>query len=225
MNRLEARTFARCSSAVLASAVMACCAGCAGRVYAGPANPENLEVQPLAAAPVEDDSEVVYVQDPPVVDMETYPTMFYGGVQVYYVDGYWYHRGPRGWAYYRQEPADLGRQRQEHWQRDHDPRWAEQRGGDHRGQDNRGVTEAQPPDRRAPPPLPPPPPRALPRREERPAPPAPVVEPRRVEAPTPAPTVQPRRKQTPPPPPPPPRRVVPVRAPPAHPPAPQPEHR
>jgi len=212
MIRLEARVFARGSSAVLASAVMACCAGCTGQVYAGPANPANVEVQPLVAAPVEDDGDVVYVQDPPVVDIESYPTEFYGGVQVYYVGGYWYHHGPRGWAYYRQEPPELGRERQAHWQRDHDQRWADQRGGEHGGQAQQpeqrpGVTEAQPPDRRAPPP--PPPQQALPGREERSAPPVP--------------TVQPRRKVAPPPPAP--KRLLPIRPAPAHPPAPQPEHR
>ena len=117
MIRLDARIFARGSSAVLATAVMACSSGCTGRVYAGPA---NVEAQPLVVGPVEEDSDVAYVQDPPVNDIESYPTVFYGGVQVYYVGGYWYHRGPRGWAYYRQEPAELGRQRQEHWQRDHE---------------------------------------------------------------------------------------------------------
>jgi hypothetical protein len=127
---------------------------------------------------------VVYVQDAPAVDIETYPSVLYGGVAVYYVGGHWYQRGPRGWAYYRQEPPELGHQREEHWGRDHDPRWAYQQGVEHRRQGERvlpaaprpGVTEAQPPDHRVP--LAP---SAQLRREGMPAPPAPVARPRRRE--------------------------------------------
>jgi hypothetical protein len=196
MIRFDARTFARSSSTIFAYAVMTCGAGCAGRVYAGPANVEGPQV---VAAPVQDDGAVVYVQDPPVVDIEAYPSVLYGGVSVYYVDGRWYQRGPRGWAYYRQEPAELGRQREEHWGRDHDPRWGDQRGrgAEQRGQDDRraapaerpGVTEAQPSDHRVSPPT-----TAHPRREEARPPPAPKRAPRVKVTPAPAPTPHSERR-------------------------------
>jgi hypothetical protein len=202
MSRLDSRMVARCSSAVLVSAVMAFGGGCAGRLYA-------VEGAPV----VEDDGDVVYVQDPPVVDIETYPSTSYGGVYVYYVDGRWYQRGPRGWGYYRQEPPELGRQRQEHWQRDHDQRWADQPRADqpraeHRGQEEHvapppaqrpEVTEARPPERRALPAQPPPAAQAQPRRDA-PPPPAAQPQPRRDEMPAPpAQAAQPRRNEAPPP--------------------------
>ncbi|HLK35503.1 MAG TPA: hypothetical protein VKU41_02040 [Polyangiaceae bacterium] len=147
MSRLGYRKFTLARNALLASSVIAAAAGCAGGLYA-----RSSEGQA-----VEDDSEVVYVEAPPVVDIETYPVVAYGGANVYYVDGRWYQRGPRGWGYYRQEPPELGRQRQEHLQRDRDPRWAAHPAPAHRGQDERvappnaplrggGVTEAQPRD-------------------------------------------------------------------------------
>ncbi len=181
MIRLDTRTSARSSSAVIAVAVLALGEGCAGQVYAGPA---NVEGPPPVAGPVEDDGDVVYVQGPPVVEIETYPSVVYGGLSVYYVDGLWYQRGPRGWAYFRREPAELDRQRQEHWGRDHDPRWGDQRGAEHRGQDVRaappaqrpGAAEGQSPERRGPPA-----PMAQPRREELPAATAPAAQMRRGE--------------------------------------------
>lgn len=96
------------------------------RVSAGPA---SIEGPTLAAGAVQNDGDAVYVQDSPVVDVETYPGVVYGGAYVYYVDGRWYQRGPRGWEYYRQEPPELGRRREEHRGRDHDPRWTAPRRG------------------------------------------------------------------------------------------------
>jgi hypothetical protein len=83
------------------------------------------------------------VQAAPAEDMGSYPSVMYGGVDVYYVGGRWYQRGPRGWAYYRQEPRELGRQREEHFGRDHDPRWSDQRGAANRGQPAHGAPPAQ----------------------------------------------------------------------------------
>ncbi len=150
MIRLETRRSVRVSSPAFAVAVIALGAGCTGRVYAGPA---NVESAPVVAGTAEDDGDVVYVQGPPVVEVDTYPSVFYGGVNVYYVDGLWYHQGPRGWSYYRQEPPELGRQREDHYGRDHDARWADPRGAPQRvppAAQRPGVAEAQPPDHRTP---------------------------------------------------------------------------
>jgi hypothetical protein len=222
MPQLRPRVLSRASSAVLASAVMAFGAGCAAPVYAGPA---YVEGAPVVAGPAQDYGEVVYVDAPPVADIEAYPTIYYGGVSVYYVSGRWYQRGPRGWGYYRQEPPELGRQRQEHWQRDHDQRWADQPGPEHQRQEERapqspatrGVTEPQPPDRRAPP--------TEPRRENVPAPPAPQAQPHRERAPAPpAPTAQPHHRDEAPSPHPDAKGRPPVEPAPVHPPQHQPEH-
>jgi len=193
MSKLASLTFIMTRNTLLASSVVAAAGGCTGGVYARSPNVEGTVV-------VEDDSEVEYVETPPVVDIESYPVVVYGGVDVYYVEGRWYHRGPRGWGYYRQEPAELGRQRQEH-ERDHDPRWAARPVPEHRGEDQRvspqppprlGVTEAQPAERRARP--------EQPRRENVPAPP-PVQEPRRENVPAPPQAQQPRHDNAPAPPP------------------------
>jgi hypothetical protein len=168
MYRPSSSTFTFVSSAVIACSAVALGAGCAGQVH--PASPD-VEGTSVVAGPAENDGDVVYVDAPPVVDIQAYPTVSYGGADVYFVGGLWYRRGPRGWAYYRREPPDLGRQRQEHLQRDHDQRWAAQpAAAEHRVQNERvtqtpasrpGVTEAQPPERRAQP--------EQPRRESLPA--------------------------------------------------------
>lgn len=141
---------------------------------------------------------MVYVQAPPAEDMGTYPTVVYGGVNVYYVGGLWYERGPRGWAYYRQEPPALGRQREEHFGRDHDPRWSDPRGAANRGQTQRGptvaprtgVTEAQGTEHRAP--------SVQPRGGQTPANVTPAAQPRRKKAaPAPAPKRAPSVKEAP----------------------------
>jgi hypothetical protein len=47
------------------------------------------------------------------VEIETYPSVTYLGQPVYlYGDRWWYRRGGR-WTYYRDEPAELRRQRDE----------------------------------------------------------------------------------------------------------------
>jgi hypothetical protein len=59
------------------------------------------------------DEEVYYAESAPVVEIETYPMVMYAGRPSYWVDGRWYYRGPRGWAYYRNEPRGIVTQRVE----------------------------------------------------------------------------------------------------------------
>lgn len=69
------------------------------------------EVQPAPvvayAEPVAYEEPVVYVDEVPV-NVESYPSVYYGGTYVYYVGDRWYYRSPRGWAYYRHEPRWFG---------------------------------------------------------------------------------------------------------------------
>ncbi len=98
---------------VLASMALSA-AACSAGFYARPARtrePAALEVAPYG------DGDVVYVQGPPVIDIEAYPNVLYGNGFAYYVHGRWYAHGPRGWSYYRTEPAELGRHRQDDWGR------------------------------------------------------------------------------------------------------------
>jgi hypothetical protein len=115
--------FACTGGAVVASAIAALGGGCYGEGYVEPAvapPPSYVQSATVVAGPDPIDADVVYVEEPPVVDIETYPGVEYQGTTVYYVGGQWYRRGPRGWAYYRREPAELGRQRESHA---HDERW------------------------------------------------------------------------------------------------------
>lgn len=135
MIRVNARIVARSCSALAVSAVLASGAGCAP-VYsepaAGPGYVQTAPPPPVAEAPpvvvesppAQVDAEVIYEPQPPVVDIESYPSVMYEGAPVYYVGGRWYRHGPRGWAYYRQEPVDLGRQRVAH---EREPRWVQAR--------------------------------------------------------------------------------------------------
>ena len=60
----------------------------------------------------EADAPVIWVEGPPVVDYDAYPVCVYGGTNVYFIDGRWYYRDhDERWAYYRNEPDDLGRWR------------------------------------------------------------------------------------------------------------------
>lgn len=59
----------------------------------------------------EADAPVIWVEGPPVVDYDAYPVCVYGGTNVYFIDGRWYYRDHDRWAYYRNEPDDLGRWR------------------------------------------------------------------------------------------------------------------
>jgi hypothetical protein len=45
------------------------------------------------------------------VDIDTYPSYVYMGEPVYFYGGHWWHRDGAHWAYYRDEPAELHRQR------------------------------------------------------------------------------------------------------------------
>jgi hypothetical protein len=76
---------------------------------------------PRPPAPVVEDDDVVYDAPPPVANIETYPSVVYGGTTVFYVGGIWYRRAPNGWARYRTEPPGLARARAAHAR---DPRWA-----------------------------------------------------------------------------------------------------
>jgi hypothetical protein len=84
--------------------------GCYVRARARPSVVATYEYRAPATEVVYDEP-VVYVESAPVVDVDAYPRYYYRGNYVYYVDGYWYTRGPRGWTYYRSEPRDLVRYR------------------------------------------------------------------------------------------------------------------
>ncbi len=45
------------------------------------------------------------------VDIETYPSVVYDGQPVYFYGDHWWHRDGSRWTYYRDEPAELHRQR------------------------------------------------------------------------------------------------------------------
>jgi hypothetical protein len=135
-------------NAAFALAIATVGVGCVAQIDAGSAATEG---------PAADDYDVAYVPAPPVADIETYPVAIYQGASVYFVDGRWYRHGPRGWAYYRQEPPALASERQQHWGREHDPRWAPRPAPPARAQEPHvappppgvGVTEIQPHDHRA----------------------------------------------------------------------------
>ncbi len=98
-------------------------AGCTARVTT---DPVYAPAPPPPAAPVAED-DVIYDVEPPVADIEAYPSAVYGGVTVYYVGGVWYRRGPNGWGRYRVEPSGLARARVAHarearWAREGQPR-------------------------------------------------------------------------------------------------------
>lgn len=57
--------------------------------------------------PVAYEEPVTYVAAAPVVNIESYPRVYYRGSYTYYVDGRWYYPSARGWAYYRSEPRAL----------------------------------------------------------------------------------------------------------------------
>jgi hypothetical protein len=145
-------------SALLASAVVGLGAGCTAGYAGTVGGPAYVESSPggappvvlVAAGPAEVDADVVYDPQPPVDDIEDYPSVVYGGITVYYLGGRWYRHGERGWGYYRNEPPELGRQREMH---DRDPRWAQAREAQGRPEPARpgpGVAERQSPERGTP---------------------------------------------------------------------------
>jgi hypothetical protein len=88
-------------AACVAVVAVAMQGGCAAHVYADPG---------VASPEPEGDDAIVSVETVPP-NIEVYPHYYYGDGYAYYVDGRWYHRGPHGWGYYRQEPVALQRQR------------------------------------------------------------------------------------------------------------------
>jgi hypothetical protein len=121
MSHRMIRPLVSLASATSLALVLAATAGCEAEV--APAGPPVVYAETTAgpAGPgVIVDSDVVYEQDAPVVDIDTYPTTVYGGVSVYYVGGMWYRHDDHGWGYYRQEPRELAQQREAHAS---DPRW------------------------------------------------------------------------------------------------------
>ncbi len=76
-------------------ALVAATPACTARVQPATVTAETVEYE--------------YVAPPP--DIESRPYVVYEGAPTYYVEGRWYRRTPRGWGYYRSEPAPLVRQR------------------------------------------------------------------------------------------------------------------
>jgi hypothetical protein len=97
--------------------------GCTAQVTSEPAYAPGPPPPPVfvSEAPPPDSEEVVVDVEPPVVNIEAYPSAVYGGVTVYYVGGVWYRRAPHGWARYRDEPPGLARVRVAHTR---EARWA-----------------------------------------------------------------------------------------------------
>jgi hypothetical protein len=107
------------------------------------------EPPPLAVASADVDDGLVYEPQAPVDDIEEYPFVVYGGVNVYFVGGRWYRHDREGWGYFRNEPPELGRQREMH---DHDARWARSPATPQRtAPEQPGVTERQGSEHAAPP--------------------------------------------------------------------------
>ena len=102
-------------------AFVLCVVGSAGLVLGCYA---TVSPQPVE---LESANNVVYSEPPPQI--ETYPSVVFEGSPHYYVDGRWYRRTPRGWAYYRQEPAHLAQRRPPPRE---EPRRAEPRREEHR---------------------------------------------------------------------------------------------
>jgi hypothetical protein len=108
------RTHILVSTAIAIVGAMA--AGCTAQVTEDPA---YAPAPPPPAPAAEED--VIYDVEPPVADIELYPSVVYGGVSVYYVGGVWYRRGPNGWGRYSVEPPGLARVRVAHAR---EARWA-----------------------------------------------------------------------------------------------------
>jgi hypothetical protein len=83
--------FASCVAGVFA--ITACSVtGCYAHV-----EPEPVGYAEVTAAPV---------------DIETYPSVVYGGQPVYFYGDHWWYRDGARWSYYHDEPAELHRQRE-----------------------------------------------------------------------------------------------------------------
>ena len=102
--------------AAIGSAVLAFGASCAAGFTAGRSaavdHPSRLS--PAVAASSDVDADLVYDPDGPADDIVGYPSVVYGGVTIYFVEGRWYRYGRDGWGYLRSEPAELARVREMH---------------------------------------------------------------------------------------------------------------
>ena len=108
-------------AALLGSVVLACGAGCAA----------GFAVDRSAA---DVDADLVYDPDGPADDIVGYPSVVYGGVTIYFVEGRWYRYGSDGWGYLRNEPAELARLREMHQREPPSARHAEPEPGVAEGQ-------------------------------------------------------------------------------------------
>ncbi|WP_197040932.1 hypothetical protein [Chondromyces apiculatus] len=83
-------------------------AALAGTGCVATVGPEPVYVASSGA--VYSDGDIAYADTVPA-DIYAYPTIVYGGVNVYWVNGYWYYPYAGRWAMYRSEPPFLYRQR------------------------------------------------------------------------------------------------------------------
>jgi len=150
---LHARS-ARLFGALLATAMATIAAGCQAGITGtadGPAiagAPQGAPPPPVVAS-ADVDADLVYDPNGPVDDIEGYPSVVYGGVAVYFVEGRWYRHDRGGWGYFRNEPPELGRQREMH---DRDARWGRAPEATPRAAPERpGVAERQGPEHATPP--------------------------------------------------------------------------
>ncbi len=93
---------------LLGSVMLACGAACACRVTVDPSAAIALPASPDV------DADLIYDPDGPADDIVGYPSVVYGGVTIYFVEGRWYRYGREGWGYLRREPAELARLRELH---------------------------------------------------------------------------------------------------------------
>lgn len=102
--------------AAIGSAVLACGAGCASGFTAdrSAAVDHPVGLAPATVASSDVDANLVYDPDGPADDIVGYPSVVYGGVTIYFVQGRWYRYGRDGWGYLRSEPAELARVREMH---------------------------------------------------------------------------------------------------------------
>ncbi len=104
------------SGALLGSVALACVAGCAAGFTADRSATVNrpARLAPAVVASSDVDADLVYDPDGPADDIVGYPSVVYGGVTIYFVEGRWYRYGRDGWGYLRKEPAELARVREMH---------------------------------------------------------------------------------------------------------------
>jgi hypothetical protein len=121
--------------ALLGSVMLAGGAGCASGLTVDRSAASSSAFPPAVVASSDVDADLVYDPDGPADDIVGYPSVVYGGVTIYFVEGRWYRYGKNGWGYLRSEPAELARLREMH---EREPRVA-------RRPDPPGVAERQGP--------------------------------------------------------------------------------